>query len=83
MTNKTYSDTNFTVQVKSLLSRTYGRSQLKDSVLDRAIEYYEKALEISLKILGPKHPSIATSWNNLGICYIEKGKYKLVIHIVN
>jgi len=50
MTNKTYSDTNFTVQVKSLLSRTYGRSQLKDSVLDRAIEYYEKQPLIEHKL---------------------------------
>ena len=50
MTNKTYSDTNFTVQVKSLLSRTYGRSQLKDSVLERAIEYYEKQPLIEHKL---------------------------------
>ncbi|NQZ22365.1 MAG: hypothetical protein HRT53_09940 [Colwellia sp.] len=50
MTNKTYSDTNFTVQVKSLLSRTYGRSQLQDSVLERAIEYYEKQPLIEHKL---------------------------------
>ena len=50
MTTKTYSDTNFTAQVKSLLSRTYGRSQLKDSVLDRAIEYYEKQPLIEHKL---------------------------------
>lgn len=42
MENKAQSDTNFTSQVKSLLSRIYGRSQLKDSVLERAIDYYEK-----------------------------------------
>jgi len=50
MTTKTYSDTNFTTQVKSLLTRIYGRSQLKDSVLDRAIEYYEKQPFIQHKL---------------------------------
>jgi len=50
MTNKTYSDTNFTIQVKSLLARTYGRSLIKDSVLDRAIEYYEKQPLIEHKL---------------------------------
>jgi len=42
MANKTFSDTNFTTQVKSLLTRIYGRSQLADSVLERGIDYYEK-----------------------------------------
>jgi hypothetical protein len=41
MANKTFSDTNFTKQVKSLLTRIYGRSQLADSVLERGIDYYE------------------------------------------
>jgi hypothetical protein len=50
MKNKTYSDTNFTIQVKNLLARTYGRSQVKDSVLDRAIEYYEKQPLIEHKL---------------------------------
>lgn len=34
-------DTNFTGQVKLLLSKIYGRSPLKDSVLERAIAYYD------------------------------------------
>ena len=34
-------DTNFTAKVKILLSKIYGRSPLKDSVLERAISYYE------------------------------------------
>jgi len=41
MTIKAASDTHFTVQVKSLLNRIYGRSILKDSLLDRAISYFE------------------------------------------
>jgi hypothetical protein len=50
MVNKTYSDTNFTTQVKNLLTRIYGRSQLKDSVLERAIEFYEKQPFIQHKL---------------------------------
>jgi hypothetical protein len=34
-------DTNFTSQVKILLNKIYGRSPLKDSVLERAIAYYD------------------------------------------
>lgn len=36
------SDTNFTKQVKDLLNRIYGRSAVKDSLLDRAVEYYKE-----------------------------------------
>lgn len=34
-------DTNFTEQVKTLLNKIYGRSPAKDSVLERAIAYFE------------------------------------------
>ncbi|WDE12488.1 hypothetical protein [Thalassomonas haliotis] len=43
------SETNFTQQVRSLIGRTYGRSQLKDSCLDRAIIYFEHKAEQSAK----------------------------------
>lgn len=41
MTIKAASDTHFTTQVKSLLNKIYGQSILKDSLLDRAIHYFE------------------------------------------
>ncbi|MFT7429931.1 MAG: hypothetical protein ACI971_000372 [Colwellia sp.] len=50
MENKTYSDSYFTSQVKSLLNRIYGQSQLNDSALERAIEYYEKQPFIEHKL---------------------------------
>jgi hypothetical protein len=34
--------------------------------LDKAIELYEKALSIKIKVLGEEHPDVATSYNNLG-----------------
>ena len=50
MENKAQSDTNFTTQVKSLSSRIYGRSQLKDSILERALIYYENKPSVDLKL---------------------------------
>ncbi|MBU4343974.1 MAG: tetratricopeptide repeat protein [Desulfobacteraceae bacterium] len=46
---------------------------------DRAIEYYQKALEIGIKKLGPEHPSVATRYNNIGLAYNSKGEYDRAI----
>ena len=35
---------------------------------------HSKALEIELKVLGPEHPDVAASYNNLGTVYTEQGK---------
>ncbi|MES0336433.1 MAG: tetratricopeptide repeat protein [Candidatus Magnetobacterium sp. LHC-1] len=32
----------------------------------RAIEFYEKALDIALEVYGEKHPNVATFYNNIG-----------------
>jgi len=42
---------------------------------DRAIEYYQKALKIDLKQLGPGHPDVAIRYNNIGLAYKRKGNY--------
>lgn len=55
MENKAQSDTNFTTQVKSLSSRIYGRSQLKDSILELALAYYENKPSVDLKLDELKH----------------------------
>jgi hypothetical protein len=34
--------------------------------LDKAIEFGEKALNITIKVLGEEHPDVATSYGNLG-----------------
>ncbi len=43
-------DTNFTGQLKVLLNKIYGRSPLKDSVLERAITYYDLSVFIQEKL---------------------------------
>ena len=42
MSSKVIHQTHFTRQVKSLLDRIFGRSIVKDSVLDRAVSYYHE-----------------------------------------
>jgi len=42
MSSKVSHQTHFTRQVKSLLDRIFGRSAVKDSVLDRAIAYFQE-----------------------------------------
>jgi len=46
---------------------------------DRAIEYYQKALKIGIKKLGPEHPSVAIRYNNIGSAYKSKGEYDRAI----
>ena len=46
---------------------------------DKAIEYYEKALNSDLKTFGTEHPKIAICWNNIGSVWNSKGKYDKAI----
>jgi tetratricopeptide (TPR) repeat protein len=39
---------------------------------DKALEYYQKDLAISLKQLGPDHPDVAMSYNNIAFVYKAK-----------
>jgi len=46
---------------------------------DEAIEYFQKALKINLKMLGPEHPDVAVMYSNLGMTYYDKGNYDKAI----
>jgi tetratricopeptide (TPR) repeat protein len=39
---------------------------------DKALENFQKALAIYLKQLGPGHPDVATSYNNMALVYYAK-----------
>ncbi|GHF02285.1 hypothetical protein [Thalassotalea profundi] len=54
MLKKSTSDTKFTAQVKLLLDKLYGRSALKDSLVERAIEFFAKQSFIQHKLDGFK-----------------------------
>ena len=46
---------------------------------DRAIESYQKALEIDLKEFGPEHPEVALRYNELGLAYENMCEYDRAI----
>ena len=47
------------------------------SKLDMALEQYQSCLAVQLATLGPYHPDVATSYNNIGHVYRTQGKYDL------
>jgi len=46
---------------------------------DKALEFYQKSLEINLISLPPNHPDLATSYNNIGLVYNSKGEYDIAL----
>ena len=42
---------------------------------DKALDFYERCLEIRLKTLGTKHPDVAYSFNSIGNTIRKKGDY--------
>lgn len=46
------------------------------SEYDRALEHFQKALDIYVKTFGVEHPKVAASYNNIGMVYGHMGNYK-------
>ncbi len=46
---------------------------------NKAIEFYNKDLKISIAKLGKDHPDVAGTYNNLGLAYDSKGNYEKAI----
>lgn len=44
-----------------------------------AKDYFEKALDLNIKIFGEDNPHVATIWNNLGAAYNALGQYDRAI----
>ena len=43
---------------------------------EKALPLYQRALEIREKVLGPQHPDVATTLNNLAVLYRQMGDYE-------
>jgi len=63
-----------TVNVACLLHNT-ADIYCEQSAYDRALEWFQRALEIKEKILGSEHPDTAISYNNIGRAYSKHGAY--------
>jgi tetratricopeptide (TPR) repeat protein len=48
-----------------------------------ALENYEKSLDIELMTLGNEHPSVATSYNNIGEILYHQGKHENALEYFN
>ena len=59
-----------TVLLLPLLSSSQGKHE-------EALGAHRKALEIRLKVLGPEHPDVAASYNNLGTINGRQGKQEV------
>ena len=53
----------------SYLHNELGRALDNAGLHDKALEHYQKALVIQLKQLGPKHPYVATGYNNMAYVF--------------
>ena len=56
-----------------LITTYIGLVYSKKGDLDQALDYYQRALEIKEKQLGPNHVDVAVSYNNIGEVYSKKG----------
>lgn len=48
---------------------------------NKALKFFQKALEISKKVLRENHPNIATNYNNIGTVYDIQGDYKEALNL--
>ncbi len=56
-----------------------GRLAEKLAKYHEAIDYFDKALAVDLKVYGPEHPNSARDWNNLGAAWNALGEYQKAI----
>ncbi|HOY19462.1 MAG TPA: tetratricopeptide repeat protein [Haliscomenobacter sp.] len=61
------------------LMTNLGTARESKGEYNKAIEYFEKALQIFLKTFGENHPNVATNYNNLGAAWESKGEYSKAI----
>ena len=46
---------------------------------NKAIEYYQRSLDMWTKLYGLYHPNVASAYFNLGLLYEDLGQYDLTI----
>lgn len=52
-----------------------GMTLLKNGEYARGVEVAKRAIVIAEQEMGPDHPEVATSLNNLAAIYVHQGKY--------
>ena len=67
--------TSSNVNEDSDLLNQLGNCEVKFGNYEKALDFCQKCLDIQLKTLGEEHPSVATSYNNIGLTWDSKGEY--------
>ncbi|MGA9771598.1 MAG: tetratricopeptide repeat protein [Blastocatellia bacterium] len=65
--------------IHRVIGESYSRSghyQQAEPYYQKAQDYYQQAQTLLENSLGPDHPEVATSLNDLAVIYVEQGKYK-------
>ena len=44
---------------------------------------HQKSLDIKLKVFGPDHPDLASTYCNMGVVYMEMGDYEKALEYYN
>ena len=48
---------------------------------ERALEYYQKSLDITIKVVGHDHIDVAASCQNIAVVYLNQGKQAQAIEM--
>ena len=68
---------NATITAKALKKdSTYATATFDITVVEEALDSYEKSLSLRKKVLGEEHPYTADSYNNIGTIYDDLGEHE-------
>lgn len=67
------------VELKGTINNNLGSAWEAKGQYDKAIDYYQKALDIDLNVFGAEYPNTAIDYNNLGLAWDSKGQYDKAI----
>jgi tetratricopeptide (TPR) repeat protein len=62
-------------EVEASIRKILGSAYRSLAFYDEGLVHHERALALRLKLFGPDHPSVATSYSNIGLTYDSKGEY--------
>ena len=48
-----------------------------------AMDYCNRSLDINLRVHGPEHPDVASTFNNIGIVYRKMGEHEKALEYYN
>ena len=72
-----------TEKPRGLVFNQLGNIAILEDQLSKATEFYEKSLELKEAMLGRLNGFVAASYHNLGLVYLQQGRYEKAIDYVN